>query len=63
MSGMNKDQVKGATKDIAGKIQEEGGKLIGSKEQQLQGLKKQVKGKVQQHIGDLKEAIKEARKP
>ena len=37
MGGMNKDQVKGATKDIAGKIQEETGKLVGSKEQQAKG--------------------------
>ncbi len=29
---MNKDQVKGGAKDIAGKIQEEAGKLVGSKE-------------------------------
>jgi uncharacterized protein YjbJ (UPF0337 family) len=60
---MNKDQIKGAAKDIGGKIQEEAGKLIGSKEQQLKGLKNQVKGKVQQHIGNLKEAVKAARKP
>ncbi|MBK5265311.1 MAG: CsbD family protein, partial [Alphaproteobacteria bacterium] len=30
---MNKDQVKGETKDLVGKVQEEAGKLIGSKEQ------------------------------
>jgi uncharacterized protein YjbJ (UPF0337 family) len=60
---MNKDKIKGAAKDIGGKIQEEAGKLIGSKEQQLKGLKNQVKGKVQQHIGNLKEAVKDARKP
>jgi hypothetical protein len=28
---MNKDQVKGAAKDIAGKIQEDSGKLVGSR--------------------------------
>ena len=32
---MNKDQVKGAAKDVVGKVQEEAGKLVGSKEQQL----------------------------
>ena len=31
---MNKDQVKGAAKDVAGKIQEGAGKLVGSKSQQ-----------------------------
>lgn len=60
---MNKDQVKGAAKDIAGKVQEEAGKVVGSTEQQAKGLKKQVEGKVQQNIGNLKEAIKDATKP
>jgi len=59
---MNKDQLKGAAKDLGGKIQEETGKLIGSREQQLKGLKKQVEGKAQEHIGNLKEDIKDARK-
>ena len=53
---INKDQVKGAAKDIGGKIQEEVGKLIGSKEQQAKGLKAQAKGKIQKAVGDLKEA-------
>jgi len=60
---MNKDQVKGAAKDIAGKVQEEAGKVVGSTEQQAKGLKKQVEGKVQQNIGNLKEAVKGATKP
>jgi len=54
---VNKDQVKGAAKDIAGKIQEEAGKLIGSKEQEAKGLKHQAEGKVQKGVGDLKEAV------
>ncbi len=44
---INKDQVKGAAKDIGGKIQEEVGKLVGSKKQQVKGLTNQVEGKVQ----------------
>ena len=42
---MNKDQVKGAAKDVAGRIQEEAGKLTWNKEQQAKGLAKQVSGK------------------
>ena len=57
---MNKDQVKGATKDLGGKIQEEAGKLIGNEKQQAKGIKSQIEGKTQEHIGDLKEAIKDA---
>lgn len=59
---MNKDQVKGAAKDIGGKIQEEVGKLTGSREQQVKGLKNQTEGKVQQHVGNLKEVIKDIKK-
>ena len=35
---MNKDQVKGAAKDVVGKVQEQTGKLVGSKKQQIKGL-------------------------
>jgi uncharacterized protein YjbJ (UPF0337 family) len=55
---MNKDQVKGAAKDLGGKIQEEAGKLTGSKEQQAKGLANQVEGKVQKGLGDAKETLK-----
>lgn len=57
---MNKDQVKGTAKDIAGKIQEEAGRAVGSKEQEAKGLGKQVSGKVQKKYGDAKEAVKDA---
>ena len=55
---MNKDQVKGESKDIAGKVQEEAGKAGGSAGQQVKGLAKQVEGKVQKGFGDAKEAVK-----
>ncbi len=56
---MNKDQVKGAAKEIGGKIQQKAGKLVGSTEQQAKGLKHQVGGKVQKGVGDVKEAVKD----
>ena len=55
---MNKDQIKGALKNVAGKVQQEAGKVIDSPEQQAKGLKKQVEGKVQESYGDVKEANK-----
>ncbi|WP_313950682.1 CsbD family protein [Accumulibacter sp.] len=58
---MNKDQVKGAAKDLGGTIQEKVGKLVGSTEQQAKGLKNQAEGQVQEHVGDLKENLKDAR--
>ena len=59
---MNKNQVKGTAKDIAGKAQQETGKLVGSKEQQAKGLNKQIAGKTERNYGDAKEAIKDATK-
>jgi len=61
-SDLNKDQIKGSAKDIGGKVQEEAGKLVGSKEQQVKGLEKQVEGKVQHQVGDLKAAVKDTAK-
>ncbi len=54
---MNKDQVKGEAKDIAGKVQEKVGRAIGSTEQEAKGLGKQISGKVQKKVGDVEEAI------
>lgn len=59
---MNKDQVKGVAKEVAGKVQEQAGKLVGSKEQQIKGLSKQIAGKVQKGVGDVKQAVEEISK-
>ena len=59
LSDMNKDQVKGAAKYVAGKIQEEAGNLIGSSKQVVVGLAKQVAGKAQKGRGDIKKTIKD----
>ena len=59
---MNKDQVKGVAKDVAGKVQEKTGKLVGSKEQQIKGLSKQISGKVQKGVGDTKQAVEDFNK-
>ena len=57
---MNSDQVKGAVKDAAGKVQQKTGEAIGSTEQQAKGLAKQVEGKTQKNVGDAKEVLKDA---
>ena len=59
---MNKDQAKGVAKDVAGKIQEKAGKLVGSKEQQIKGLSKQISGKVQKSVGDAKQSVEDFNK-
>ena len=55
---MNKDQVKGKAKEVAGKIQKNVGDVVGSSEQQLKGMKNQAEGNIQQKAGDVKEAVK-----
>jgi len=59
---MNNDQVKGVAKDVVGKVQEEAGKLVGSKEQQIKGLSKQISGKVQKSAGDVKQSVEDLKK-
>ena len=59
---MNKNQVKGTIKDLAGKVQEEAGKLMGNKTQQVKGIGKQVAGKAEKSYGDAKEVVKDASK-
>jgi len=61
-SNMNKDQVKGVAKDVAGKVQEEAGRLVGSKEQQIKGLSKQIAGKAQKGVGDAKQLVEDFNK-
>jgi uncharacterized protein YjbJ (UPF0337 family) len=56
---MNKDQVKGAIKDAAGKVQEKVGQVVGSTKEQLKGINKQVEGKTQKAVGDVKEVLKD----
>jgi uncharacterized protein YjbJ (UPF0337 family) len=58
---MNNDQVKGAAKDAAGKVQQKTGEAIGSPEQHAKGLAKQAAGKTQQAAGDLREVVKDAK--
>ncbi|MDP1647041.1 MAG: CsbD family protein [Rubrivivax sp.] len=58
---MNKDQVKGALKEAAGKVQQKTGAIVGSSSQEAKGLAKKIEGKVQQKVGDAKEALKDAR--
>ena len=55
---MNKNQVEGAVKDAAGKVQQKTGELVGSDKQQVKGLVKQAEGKTQKAVGDIENALK-----
>jgi uncharacterized protein YjbJ (UPF0337 family) len=59
---MNKDQVKGATKQAVGKVQQKAGEVLDSEKHQAKGIAKQVEGNVQKNYGDMKENIKDNRK-
>lgn len=58
---MNQNQVKGAMKDAAGKVQRKTGEVIGSTKQQVKGAAKQTEGKTQKAVGDAEENLKDAR--
>jgi len=48
---MNRDQVKGRAKEVAGKVQRKVGEALGSARLQGKGLAKQIEGKVQGFVG------------
>ena len=57
---MNKDQIKGAAKEVAGKVQRKAGELVDSPEHQAKGAAKELTGKVQKEIGNIKEDVKDS---
>ncbi len=57
---MNRDQVKGTAKDVAGKVQQKVGQLTGNKTQQFKGAAKQVEGKVQKGVGNVEQVLDNA---
>ena len=59
---MNKDQVKGTVKEVAGKVQGKLGDVTGSTNQKAKGLVNEVVGKAQKKLGDAKEAMSDTRK-
>lgn len=59
---MNKDQVQGVAKIVAGKVEEEAGNLLDSPELFVKGVKMQVAGKAQKGRGDVRKTIKDYKK-
>ena len=59
---MNRDQVEGKIKDVAGKAQRELGDATDNASQQVKGGAKQVEGKVQRGLGDAEQAADRANK-
>lgn len=55
---MNKHQIEGTAKEIAGKVQQTLGKAINSRDQQAHGLAKQVEGRIEKSYGRVLEAVR-----
>ena len=59
---MDKDRVKGALKQGAGKVKEVAGKLTGDAQLEAEGKLEKNKGKLQNAIGGAKDALRDAAK-
>jgi uncharacterized protein YjbJ (UPF0337 family) len=58
---MNRDQVKGAANDAAGRAKRQVGEWTGDTNAKVAGAVQQIKGKTQKALGNLKEAAKDAK--
>jgi uncharacterized protein YjbJ (UPF0337 family) len=59
---VNKDQVKGRTKEVEGKINEVTGKVVGDKQLEVKGKIQQGGGEAQAKLGDVKQNVQDASK-
>ena len=57
---MDKDRVKGAMDDTAGRIKRQVGEWTGNQHAQAEGAAQQVKGKVEKVVGRTKDAVRDA---
>ena len=57
---MNKDQVKGRTSTVTGKIKESVGKATGDEDLEVKGTAEKVGGKVRATYGDIKDDVKKS---
>ncbi len=56
---MDKDQIKGKMKDVAGRVERQAGEWTGDKDLQTEGTKDQAKGKAQNTFGKVKDAARD----
>ena len=55
---MNRQQIRGTVRGLAGKLEEETGKLLGNWKLQHRGFAKKISGRAERLAGDATEAIK-----
>jgi uncharacterized protein YjbJ (UPF0337 family) len=58
---MDKDRVKGAVNDAAGRAKRQVGEWTGNTNAQVEGSLQQAKGKVQKAVGTMKDAARDAK--
>jgi uncharacterized protein YjbJ (UPF0337 family) len=58
---MDKDRVKGAIDDVAGRAKRQVGEWTGDTNAQVEGAAQQVKGKAEKAWGNVKDAARDAR--
>ena len=57
---MNKDKVKGAVDDAAGRIKRQAGEWTNDPNAQIEGAAQQIKGKAEKAWGNIKDSAREA---
>jgi uncharacterized protein YjbJ (UPF0337 family) len=55
---MNKNQIEGSVKKVAGKIQQKVGEAVGNTDQHMKGAGKRIEGTFQKGVGDVEQALK-----
>jgi uncharacterized protein YjbJ (UPF0337 family) len=59
---MDKDRIKGAINDAAGRAKRQVGEWTGDTNAQVEGAAQQIKGKTQKVVGEVKDAARDAKK-
>ena len=57
MSSSTHDKAEGTAKEVAGKVKEKTGEIIGNPDLQDRGAAEKVEGKVEKKVGDVKKVF------
>jgi uncharacterized protein YjbJ (UPF0337 family) len=57
---MDKDRIKGAMDDAAGRVKRQVGEWTGDTNTQVEGAAQQIKGKTEKFVGQVKDAARDA---
>jgi uncharacterized protein YjbJ (UPF0337 family) len=58
---MDKDRIKGTMDDAAGRVKRQAGEWTGNPNTQAEGAAQQIKGKAEKAVGQVKDAVRDAR--